>query len=187
MPASFYYDSSYSHGHHPTVGKTRRSSAADAPVTPIHPPTARVVSPQLVGCRPPQATPTRVHAAASTGTSRGVSAVRIRINRPRSRNARGTHGPIPKARPQARPGASQRPCSPTVKAHITRLVVEVGNHAQAWRDAATDAELAFRWWTSAADGERGKAAAVYRAAAEREDAAANEYRRAWEMCCAAAP
>lgn len=85
------------------------------------------------------------------------------------------------------PPASSRPPSPTVKAHITRLVVEVGNRAQAWRDAATDAERAFCWWTNSAEGERGEAAAVYRAAAEREDAAANEYRRAWEMCCAAAP
>jgi len=40
--------------------------------------------------------------------------------------------------------APQHSRSPRVKEHITRLVVEVGNSASAWRDAALDAELHFR-------------------------------------------
>jgi hypothetical protein len=78
-------------------------------------------------------------------------------------------------------------CDPDAKEHITRLVVEVGNRAQAWRGAAGEAELAFRWWREAAQGERDDAAAVYLAATEREETAANEYRRVWETCCTTVP
>jgi hypothetical protein len=74
-----------------------------------------------------------------------------------------------------------------VKEHVTRLVVEAGNGAQSWRDAALDAELAFAWWQSAAPGRRDAAAASYLAAIEREEKAANEYRRASEACCATLP
>jgi hypothetical protein len=74
-----------------------------------------------------------------------------------------------------------------VKAHVTRLVVEAGNGAQSWRDAALDAELAFVWWQRAAPGRRDAAAAGYLAAIEREEKAANEYRRASEACCATLP
>jgi hypothetical protein len=86
----------------------------------------------------------------------------------------------------ARDGA-QRSYSPRVEEQITRLVVEVADRAQAWRGAAAETELAFRWWTGAAQGERDDAAAVYLAATEREETAANEYRRAWETCCTAVP
>jgi hypothetical protein len=78
-------------------------------------------------------------------------------------------------------------CDPDVKERITRLVVEVGNRAQAWRSAAAETELALRWWREAAQGERDDAAAVYLAATEREETAANEYRRVWETCCTTVP
>jgi hypothetical protein len=85
-------------------------------------------------------------------------------------------------------GRAPKPtCDPDVKEHITRLVVEVGNRAQAWRGAAAETELAFRWWREAVPGERDDAAAVYLAATEREETAANEYRRVWETCCSTAP
>jgi hypothetical protein len=83
--------------------------------------------------------------------------------------------------------SSRRLPPPGVKEHITRLVVEVGNRAQAWRSAAAETELAFRWWREAAQGERDDAAAVYLAATEREETAANEYRRVWETCCITVP
>jgi hypothetical protein len=65
--------------------------------------------------------------------------------------------------------------------------VDVGNRADAWRGAAVEAELAFAWWNAAAGPERGDTAAVYMAAIEREEKAADEYRRACEACCAAVP
>jgi hypothetical protein len=82
---------------------------------------------------------------------------------------------------------AQRACSPRVKEHVTRLVVEVGNRASAWRAAAVDAEHAFGWWQHAARAERGEAAAVYLAAIEREEKAANEYSRALEACSSTVP
>jgi hypothetical protein len=74
-----------------------------------------------------------------------------------------------------------------MKAHVTRLVIEVGNRAQSWRDAALDAELAFRSWQTAAGGERDAAAVGYLAAIEREEKAASEYDRASAACCATLP
>ena len=74
-----------------------------------------------------------------------------------------------------------------MKTHATRLVVEVANRAQSWRDAARDAELAFRFWRSAAVGQRDAAAAAYLAAIEREEKAASEYDRASAACCATLP
>jgi hypothetical protein len=57
----------------------------------------------------------------------------------------------------------------------------------AWRRAAVEAELAFGWWKHAAQADRGEAAAVYLAAIEREETAANEYSRALEACRTAMP
>jgi hypothetical protein len=74
-----------------------------------------------------------------------------------------------------------------VRQHATRLVVELGNRAQSWRDAALDAELAGLWWRTAAPGEREAAAATYLAAIEREEKAASEYERASDACCATLP
>jgi hypothetical protein len=113
--------------------------------------------------------------------------MRIRIGRARSRQACGTRGPTTASEAAKRSVARERATSPAVKARITRLVVEVGNHAQEWRSAAADSELAFHRWTSAARGERSEAAAAYLAATEREEAAANEYRRVWETCCTTTP
>jgi hypothetical protein len=77
--------------------------------------------------------------------------------------------------------------NPSVKEHITRLVVDVGNRASAWRESALEAEAAFRSWTNAVQADRDDAAAVYLAALEREEKAAEEYSRALEACCSAAP
>jgi hypothetical protein len=106
--------------------------------------------------------------------------MRIRVNR-RRRGGAAQRTAAERAR------TPQRSCATHVKEHITRLVVEVGNSASAWRDAARDAELAFRWWTSAPQIERAGAAAVYLAAIEREEKAAIEYRGAVEACCSTLP
>ena len=87
----------------------------------------------------------------------------------------------------ARSKTQGRTVSPRVRAHVTRLVVEVGNRASAWRDAAGDAELAYRWWKTARLGERGDAAAAYLAAIEREEKAAAEYSSALEACSSTVP
>jgi hypothetical protein len=86
-----------------------------------------------------------------------------------------------------RPRTPGRTCSPRDRKHITRLVVEVGNRAGAWRDAAVDAELAFGWWKNADQVNRANAAAIYLAAIEREEKAAQEYGRAMEACCRTVP
>jgi hypothetical protein len=112
--------------------------------------------------------------------------MRIRISGRRQRHGCETRDG-PGGAPVRRGSSPRRTCDPDVKAHITRLVVEVGNRAQAWRSAAVETELAFRWWREAVQGERDDAAAVYLAATEREETAANEYRRAWETCCATVP
>jgi hypothetical protein len=105
----------------------------------------------------------------------------IRRHRPHRLTASGSHGPI------ARPKAKERAISPRVRAQITRLVVDVGNRASAWRAAADDAQLAHRRWKTAALQERGDAAAAYLAAIEREEKAAAEYSRALDACCATVP
>jgi len=61
--------------------------------------------------------------------------------------------------------------------HITRLVIDVGNYATAWRCAAVDAELHYRLWLSGAAEDR------RRAAIDREERAAADYRDAWVACC----
>jgi hypothetical protein len=90
-------------------------------------------------------------------------------------------------RAPARAKTLRQTTSPGVKARITRLVVDVGNRASAWRGAAGDAELAYRSWKTAPREQRGDAAAVYLAAIEREEKAAAEYRRALEACWSAVP
>jgi hypothetical protein len=106
--------------------------------------------------------------------------MRIRASR-RRRNVQ------PRDAAVERRGTPQRACPPRVKEHVTRLVVEVGNRASEWRDAAVDAECAFRWWQSAGEVDRGNAGAVYLAAIEREEQAAHEYSRALQACCTAVP
>jgi acyl-CoA reductase-like NAD-dependent aldehyde dehydrogenase len=106
--------------------------------------------------------------------------MRIRVNR-RRRDGAG-HG---RADERARPPQHSR--SLRVKEQVTRLVIEVGDRASAWRDAALDAELAFRSWASAPPVERAGAAAAYLAAIEREEKAADEYRSAVEACASTRP
>jgi hypothetical protein len=100
---------------------------------------------------------------------------------------RGSPGALDRAAAVRRPGKPKPAFSPLVKEHVTRLVVDVGNRAGAWRDAACDAELAFRCWQNAEQARRGEAAAVYLAAIEREEKAASEYSRALEACCNTVP
>jgi hypothetical protein len=113
--------------------------------------------------------------------------MRIRISGWRTRQSCETREGPGGGTPVKRRRAPKRTCDPGVKEHITRLVVEVGNRAQAWRSAASETELAFRWWREAAQSERDDAAAVYLAATDREETAANEYRRVWETCCTTVP
>jgi hypothetical protein len=80
-----------------------------------------------------------------------------------------------------------RAITPRMRDHVTRLVVEVGNRAGAWREAANEAALAYRRWTCAPSGGRGDAAAAYLAAIEREEQAASEYSRALEVCSTTSP
>jgi hypothetical protein len=58
----------------------------------------------------------------------------------------------------------------------TKLLVELERRAGSWREAASDAEFAFRSWGRAAAGDRAAAAASYLAAIEREEKAAQNYR-----------
>jgi hypothetical protein len=105
----------------------------------------------------------------------------IRRQQRRSDTPSGPHSAL------ARSKTPRRAVSPRVRAHVTRLVVEVGNRASAWRGAAADAELAYRWWKTAPGEGRGNAAAAYLAAIEREEKAAAEYSRALEACCSTVP
>jgi hypothetical protein len=110
----------------------------------------------------------------------------MKIRRIRRRGRRGG-AQTGRRRPAGRSGTQGRVISPRVREHVTRLVVDVGNRASAWRDAAGDAELAYRWWQRAPKAQRGDAAAVYLAAIEREEKAAAEYRRVMEACCNTTP
>jgi len=65
--------------------------------------------------------------------------------------------------------------------------VDVGNRAGAWREAAVEAELAFRWWQHAGQLDRAKAAAVYLAAIEREEKAAASTAEPWRACFSTVP
>ena len=107
--------------------------------------------------------------------------MRIRAGRRRRRKGE------PHSAALERPRTRARTCSPDASDHIKRLVVDVGNRASAWRDAAVDAELAFAWWQSAKQADRSIAAAAYLAAIEREETAANEYSKALEACCTTVP
>jgi hypothetical protein len=97
----------------------------------------------------------------------------------RRRQPRGATSP---ARSIDRPHEPPRAITPRVSERVTRLVVDVGNRASAWRGAAFDAELAYRRWKTAPQAERGDAAAAYLAAIEREETAAAVYSQALEAC-----
>jgi hypothetical protein len=70
---------------------------------------------------------------------------------------------------------------------VRRLVIAVADYADAWREAANDAERAFQRWTHTPYAERPEAAAAYLAAIDREERAANDYSRVWRVCCMLAP
>ena len=74
---------------------------------------------------------------------------------------------------------------PFARRQMEALLVAVGDSASAWREQARQAELAFNRWQHAAGGHRRQAAADYQQAIEREEKAAEEYRRVWEACCTA--
>jgi hypothetical protein len=95
--------------------------------------------------------------------------------------------PSGQSRAAARSKTLRRAISPRAREQITGLVVDIGNRASAWRGAAADAELAYRWWKTAPLPERGDAAASYLAAIEREEKAAAEYSRALEACTSTVP
>jgi hypothetical protein len=97
----------------------------------------------------------------------------------RRRQLRGAPSP---GRSSESPHPLGQAVSPRVRAEVTRLVVDVGNRASAWRGAALDAELAYRRYKTAPQAERGGAAAAYLAAIEREEKAAAEYSQALEAC-----
>jgi hypothetical protein len=105
------------------------------------------------------------------------------IHRPRLQS----RTPSGQQRAAVRSKTLRRAISPRVREHITRLVVDVGNRASAWRGAAADAELAYRRWKAAPLAERADAAAAYLAAIDREEKAAAEYSRALEACCSTVP
>jgi hypothetical protein len=107
--------------------------------------------------------------------------MKIRVIRQRRRRSRS--GALPVQRNAVgRRDRLQRAISPRVTEQVTRLVLDVGDRASAWRDAAFDAELAYRWWRVADQADRDDAAAAYLAAIEREEKAAAEYIRALEAC-----
>ena len=110
----------------------------------------------------------------------------MKITGIRRQRARSVTPPRPRGE-LARPQTLARSVSPRVRAQITRLVVDVGNRASAWRGAADDAELAYRRWKTAPQQERGDAAAAYLAAIEREEKAAAEYSVALDACCGTVP
>jgi hypothetical protein len=61
---------------------------------------------------------------------------------------------------------------------MSALAVE--RYSVGWHEAATDSELAFRWWVDASVSDRRVAAIGYFAALEREERAARAYQTAWE-------
>ena len=101
------------------------------------------------------------------------------------RRQRRRRAPLGEREAVDRTRVRQRAVAASARAHVTTLVVEVGNRASAWRDAALDAELAYLWWKLAEQPDREDAAVVYLAAIEREEKAAAEYSRAFEDCALA--
>ena len=68
---------------------------------------------------------------------------------------------------------------------ITRLVVDVGDYADAWREASNHAKLAYRAWLSAGRDGRRSASLAYLDAIDGEERAAINYQQAWTACCSA--
>ena len=72
-----------------------------------------------------------------------------------------------------------QPAALVVSDGMTAVDLAVERYSEAWREAATDAELAFDWWVRTTVLDRRRAATGYFAAFEREEKAALAYRDAW--------
>jgi hypothetical protein len=116
----------------------------------------------------------------------------MRIPRFRQRHEHGARGEFAQAvadvpataasRPSARTrtGVGVDPTAPAATEGMTAAALAVERHWEAWREAATDAELAFGWWIGATVLDRKRAATGYFAAFEREEKAALAYQDAWK-------
>jgi hypothetical protein len=116
----------------------------------------------------------------------------MRIPRFRQRQERSAGGESARAAaddPTAAPGRPSPgtgsgvlvpPAVPAATEGMTSVAAAVEGYWEAWREAATDAELAFGWWVGAAVLERRRAATGYFAAFEREERAARAYQDAWK-------
>ncbi len=91
----------------------------------------------------------------------------------RSSSATGNQSREPPTAGRAEPAAPA-----PVAGHASVLTVE--RYREGWHEAATDAELAFRWWIDANASDRRPAAIGFFAAFEREERAACAYQTAWE-------
>jgi hypothetical protein len=120
----------------------------------------------------------------------------MKIPRLRQRHEhRGEGEPASEAADDPAPGAGSSssetvggvrvpPAAPASSEGITAVAFAVECYADAWREAATDAELAFGWWVTASVRDRSGAATAYFAAFEREEKAALAYqdaRVAWRL------
>jgi hypothetical protein len=76
------------------------------------------------------------------------------------------------------PTAGRAEAAVAVPGHASLLAVE--RYREDWHEAATDAELAFRWWIDAHASDRRPAAIGFFAALEREERAACAYQTAWK-------
>jgi hypothetical protein len=83
-------------------------------------------------------------------------------------------------RPSTRTAVGFEPAAPAAAQGVTATALAVERYWEAWREAATDAELAFGWWVAATVVDRERAATGYFAAFEREEKAALAYQDAWQ-------
>jgi hypothetical protein len=74
--------------------------------------------------------------------------------------------------------------SPAASPVSTLIDVVMDGYVE-WREESAAVELAYRRWAQAASGDRELAFETYRAALEREESAADEYRRLIERAQAA--
>jgi hypothetical protein len=78
-----------------------------------------------------------------------------------------------------RSGRCAQPVAVAASEGTMGVASAVEGYSDAWREAATDADLAFGWWVSATVPDRSGAATAYFAAFEREEKAALAYQDAW--------
>jgi len=97
--------------------------------------------------------------------------------RPPAANPAAAAGPPSPGRAN---GACVEPAGPGAALGEPAVTPAVEHYWEAWREAATDAELAFGWWVGATVLDRTRAATGYFAAFEREERAAFAYQDAWQ-------